>query len=83
MKELPTQNFQERQAESKEIKKVEFRIQDAGVPGSSELDDKGVESAAKSFLKNEEINIVSWKKLGVEIKNGVRWWGVEVNYTEK
>jgi len=43
------------------------------------LDDEKVEKAAKSFLKKEDIKIVSWKKLGVV---RVRTFDIEVNYEE-
>lgn len=78
------QNSQENQSEREKIKKERFRIKDMSSAFPHwELNDEIIKNAAKSYLKKEEINVVSWKKLGVDVKNGVKWWGIEFEYSEK
>jgi len=60
------------------VQKTRFMIKEQPFPDWY-LDDEKVEKAAKSFLKKEDIKIVSWKKLGVV---RVRTFDIEVNYEE-
>ena len=83
-------NFSEKtrdgESEKKETKKTRFQIKEMGYPGW-ELNDEMIRESAKSYLKEYEfvtgeIEVISWKKLGVEMKNGVKRWGIEVEYSD-
>ena len=88
--EVPSQETSEIEVqpikpESKEnIETVEFSIMDQMQAFPDwELDDEAVEKAVKKWVGKEEIDVLSWKKIGVDIKNGVKWWGIEVKYSDK